>query len=310
MTEVERIMNKGTFPKDFLMEETRCEFFIDKKLKEIWMIELDMLMEFEKVCKKYNLKYWAIFGTLLGAIRHNGFIPWDDDIDVCMPREDYEKFLQLSDEFKDPYFLQTPHTDPGYYYSLAKIRNSRTTGFSDIRGCFGFNSGLWIDILPIDYINIEDSERLFKEIDELNAFCSAYMKIPGKHLNDKGKRLLRSHPYLSPMQACDDAQKKAAYLCGQKTEYLSIVANTMISVNRHTYRAEDFEETVTIDFEGVMKMPVPKEYDDVLKVTYGDYMKFPPVEERGIWHSNVFDTEKPYTEYFKEYGVIDYNVNE
>ena len=272
------------------------------------MIELDLLMEFDRVCKKHGLKYYAVFGTLLGAIRHNGFIPWDDDIDVCMPRDDYEKFLQLSDEFEEPYFLQTPHTDPGYYYSLAKLRNSRTTGFSDIRGCFGFNSGLWIDVVPIDYVNLEDCERLFGEIDELNAFCSAYMKIPGKHLNDKGKRLLRSHPYLSPMQACEDAQKKAAYLRGTKTAYLSLFANTMYNVKRTTYPAENLEETILWDFEGVFKMPVPKGYDNVLKITYGDYMKYPPVEDRGIWHTNVFDTDKPYTEYFKEYGVIDYNV--
>ena len=95
MTEVERIMNKGAFPEDFLKEETRCEFFIDKKLKEVWMIEIDMLMEFEKVCKKYGLKFWAVFGTLLGTVRHKGFIPWDDDIDVCMPREDYERFFDI-----------------------------------------------------------------------------------------------------------------------------------------------------------------------------------------------------------------------
>ena len=308
MTEVERIMNKGAFPEDFLKEEIRCDFQINENQKKVWLIELDLLMEFDRVCKKHGLKYYAVYGTLLGAIRHNGFIPWDDDMDICMPRDDYEKFLKLSDEFEEPYFLQEPHTDPGYYYSMAKLRNSRTTGFSDIRGCFGFNSGLWIDINPIDYVNLEDCENLFNEIDKLNAFCSAYMKIPGKHLNDKGKRLLRSHPYLSPMQACDDVQNKAAYLRGKKTDFLALAANTVYNITRTTYRAEDFEETVMWDFEGVMKLPVPKGYDNVLKVTYRDYMKFPPVEDRGLWHSNVMDAERPYTDYFKEYGVIDYNV--
>ena len=158
MTEIERIMQKGAFPDDFLKEETRCEFHIDEKQKRVWMVVLDLVMEYIRVCEKYGLKYSAAFGTLLGAIRHNGFIPWDDDIDICMPRDDFEKFLQLSDDFKDPYFLQTPYTDEGYYYSHAKLRNSQTTGFSDIRGCFGFNSGLWIDIVPIDYVDPKDVE--------------------------------------------------------------------------------------------------------------------------------------------------------
>ena len=154
MTEVERIMSKGAFPEDFLKEETRCEFRITEKQKKIWMIELDMLMEFMRVCEKHGLKYYIVFGTLLGTIRHNGFIPWDDDIDVCMPRDDYERFLKLADEFEAPVFLQIPETDPGYFYSHPKLRNSNTTGFSDIRGCFGFNSGLWIDIFPLDKVRL------------------------------------------------------------------------------------------------------------------------------------------------------------
>ena len=302
-------MNKGVFPDDFLKEETRCEFLINEKQKKVWLIELYLLMEFDRVCKKYGLEYYAVYGTLLGAIRHNGYVPWDDDIDVCMPRDDYEKFLTLADEFKEPYFLQIPETDPGYFYSHPKIRNSRTTGFSDIRGCFGFNSGLWIDILPLDNVNLEDCDRLYREIDELNSFNSAFMKIPGKHLNDKGKRLLRSHPYLSPMKAYEDIHKKASYLRGVKTGYVSALTTTVYNVKRMVFRAEDFDETELRDFEGIIKVPVPKGYDNLLRVTYGDYMKFPPVEERGIWHNNVLDAERPYTEFFKEYGVIDYNVD-
>ena len=308
MTEVERIMKKGAFPEDFLKEETRCEFHITEHQKKVWLIELDLLMEFMKVCEKHGLKYYIVFGTLLGTIRHNGFIPWDDDIDVCMPRDDYERFLKLSDEFKDPYFLQIPETDPGYFYAHPKIRNSSTSGFSDIRGCFGFNSGLWIDILPLDNVRLEDCDRLYKEIDELNAFNSAYMKIPGKHLNDKGKRLLRSHPYLSPMQAYEEVQKKASYLRGEKTEHIAVIITSAYAVNRMIFLAEDFEETVLHDFEGIMQVPIPKGYDRILRTTYGDYMEFPPVEKRGIWHTNIFDPDRSYTEYFKEYGVIDYNI--
>ena len=96
MTEAERIMQKGFLRKDFLKEEVICDFLVDEKRKKIWAIELDLLREFDRVCKKYNLKYYMWFGSLIGAIRHHGFIPWDDDLDVAMLREDYERFMEVA----------------------------------------------------------------------------------------------------------------------------------------------------------------------------------------------------------------------
>ena len=128
MTEIERIIQKGVITRQFLQEEVDHDFLVDENRKKLWAVMLDMIAEFDKVCKKYGFSYYMIYGALLGAVRHKGFIPWDDDFDVAMPRNDYERFIRLSDEFKHPYFLQTPYTDPGYYYSFAKIRNSNTTG--------------------------------------------------------------------------------------------------------------------------------------------------------------------------------------
>ena len=105
MKETERIMSKGCFPADFLKEEIRCEYKVTQDLKKIWMVGLDILFELDKVCKKHNLKYFLLWGSLLGAIRHKGFIPWDDDIDVGMLRSDYEKLFSLKEEFDAPYFL-------------------------------------------------------------------------------------------------------------------------------------------------------------------------------------------------------------
>lgn len=120
MTECERIIQQGVLPKSFFDEEQICDFFVDKKRKKIWAIELDLLIQFDKICKKHGLIYFLIGGTLLGAVRHHGFIPWDDDLDVAMPRKDYDLLMQLKDEFSEPYFLQTPYTDEGYYYSYNK----------------------------------------------------------------------------------------------------------------------------------------------------------------------------------------------
>ena len=90
---------KLKLPEGFLEPEERCGYQVTTKLKKIWAVELDLLDQFQKVCAKHNIKYQVFAGTLLGAVRHKGFIPWDDDIDVCMPREDYDKILPLLKDF-------------------------------------------------------------------------------------------------------------------------------------------------------------------------------------------------------------------
>ena len=92
-------------PHDFINDEVRCDYTVSSKIKEVWAVELDLLNQLDIVCKAHNLKYFAGAGTLLGAVRHKGFIPWDDDIDVYMLRSDYDKLIALACAFKEPYFL-------------------------------------------------------------------------------------------------------------------------------------------------------------------------------------------------------------
>lgn len=127
MNEVDRIIAKGVLPKGFFEEEVLCDYRVSKEMKAIWGVEFDLLVEFDRICRKYELKYSLAFGALLGAIRHNGFIPWDDDLDVFMPRKDYELFINIAQsELDSPYFMQIPGKDHDYYYSFARIRNSNT----------------------------------------------------------------------------------------------------------------------------------------------------------------------------------------
>ena len=132
-------------PELFFREETRCDFLITEERKNILAISLDLFFEFEKVCKKHNLKYYLFYGSLLGAVRHHGFIPWDDDFDVAMPRKDYEELLRLYDEFSFPYFLQSPLSDGKCFFSYATLRNSNTSKVSKKLCYNGHNEGIPIN---------------------------------------------------------------------------------------------------------------------------------------------------------------------
>lgn len=113
-----------------------------------------------KVCEKYGLTCWAIAGTMLGAERHKGFIPWDDDIDVALPRKDFQKLIEVAKlEFKDPYFLQTPRSDLGYYSSTIRLRNSNTTGIIVQDKKKKINNGIYIDIFPMDFWPQEEEKQ-------------------------------------------------------------------------------------------------------------------------------------------------------
>ena len=113
---------------DFLKEEYRNGYLITEKMKKVWAVELDLLSELDRVCKKYNIKYYAAFGTLLGAIRDKGFIPWDDDIDVWLLRDEYERLKQVAPkEFTGKYYYQDWYNSCGRTWIFSKLRNSETT---------------------------------------------------------------------------------------------------------------------------------------------------------------------------------------
>ena len=130
----------------FFQEEIRSGYKVSQKMKKIWAVQLNLLEYFDKLCREHELRYFVDYGTLLGAVRHQGFIPWDDDIDVVMFRDDYEKLKIIAGrEVESPYFFQNSYTDI-MIWAFSKLRDDRTTAieFPDILP--EFHQGIFIDI--------------------------------------------------------------------------------------------------------------------------------------------------------------------
>ena len=302
MNEVERIKKTGILKQDFFDEEIRNDFRIDTNRKEIWAIGIDLLLKLDEICKKHNLSYWLAYGTLLGAVRHKGFIPWDDDIDVCMPREDYEKLLCLQDEFENPYFLQTPYSDKGYYYSFCKLRNSNTTAMSK-NLCYHFcanncNSGMSIDIFCVDKWDLsEKAEKIYNNIKTLIIQNSACMKLNNpNYVNDEN---VKSCDGVDPILTYEKIQTLSKIYSCNDTKYVSMPTITVYGYMKDVFHVEDFAHTDNLVFEG-LSFPVPTGYDRILRTIYGNYNEFPPVETRGKRHTALIDVNKSYTYYYKK----------
>lgn len=286
MTEIDRIKNERWLSNSFFLPEKKCGFLITKERKELWAILLDLFKEFIRVCSKYNLKWYAVGGTLLGAVRHHGFIPWDDDLDVAMPRKDYEKLKTLKKEFLEPYFLGWPEVEEENGFSFLQLRNSNTTGTSKAFFHLNMNHGIFLDIYPIDEVNImtydEDQERM--------KILTVENTLKMKDLNGKNKGRAYVDVY-------HDIEKLAQKDNGKNYGYVSERVITLIPKEKLLWRKEDFSDIEIYPFENI-QINIPIGWERILTTVYGEWRNFPPVETRGVWHSNaIFDPLTPYQNY-------------
>ena len=306
MTEIERIIKKGIFSESFFKPELICDFQVDSTRKKVWAIEIDLLLEIDRVCKKYGLRYFLAFGSLLGAVRHHGFIPWDDDMDIVMPREDYQELWMHAEEFKEPYFFQTPLSDPSFCFAHARLRNSNTCAiqrpFCDCK----YNMGMFIDILPLDAISKDERGMdIFNKLQKLLIDSSTSMKAYTKCLNERDKTRVLNLTPVNPVFRFEKIQQLAQTFDLEKEEYVFQSMALVYGFDRSVLKKEDFSKSIDMNFEGY-SFPIPVGYDDILKTIYGNYQDFPPVEKRGVWHGEVwFDMEKSYlaVKQEKEYNI-------
>lgn len=301
MTEIERIKQEGWLPENFWDEEVRCDYLISAEMKKIWAIEMDLYREISRVLDKHNLRYFAGGGTVLGAIRHNGFIPWDDDLDICMPREDYEKLQELTEEFKSPYFLQSPLTDPEYGYSFLRLRNTNTSVVVRPFTHAKFNQGIYIDIIPLDNATKEDISPRMDKIKKLIFKNSAYMR---KDYPEKSERDLQRikeflDPNMKPIDVWNAINKEAVADNKIDTDYWSTIVVTIYAPLKNLYPKRIYNSYKDVPFESIT-MRIPAGYDELMTINFGNYMEFPPVEERGVWHNMEFYPEVPYKKLYKD----------
>lgn len=267
------------------------------KLDELKIVELDILKQFIKVCDKLKINYFLAGGTLIGAVRHKGFIPWDDDIDVCMLREDYDKFIKEAQKhLPKNYFLQTYETDKNYLNCFSKIRNSDTTFIETSVNSIDMNHGIYIDIFPLD--NLYKINSLKEKLIHFKLYEHYYSN--SKKLTHKLFLLLSKIIYRrkSKLQLCKLKDKIYKQKNNSKTEKIVCYSGAW-GLKKESHLKEDFEDFTIVDFEGI-KVKAPIGYDRVLRDTYGDYMKLPPKEKRIAHHyADVIDTKKSYLEYMK-----------
>ena len=272
---------KIDLPEHFLDEEIRCGYTITKHMKEIWAIELDLLSELQRVFEKYNIPYFAYAGTVLGAVRHNGFIPWDDDIDLIVNRENFEKLCKVAKkEFESPYFFQTEETDTGCCIGLAKLRNSDTTMIlrNHENRNFRFNQGIFIDIFVYDNVPENEIERnlFFKEIDELKSKSLKFRNTfhcDKTELNTvKGQIKNFLEKMINLFNIRNPYYYKLSSLCQKYNNITTKIVADCFSfpVACKILDKNSYEESIYMPFE-FLKLPVPKNYDEHLTMFFGDW---------------------------------------
>jgi len=288
-----------------LEPEIRSGFTVSSKRKKIWNKELRLLAILSDVCEKHGLRYWLDGGTLLGAVRHQGFIPWDDDIDIVMPRKDYDRLSALADsEFKDPYCYQDIYHDPDYPGIHAKLRDSSTTAINKTWLFSDINQGIFIDIFPLD--GVPDSKldfdalaqkaykdaktiRFYHEYDHVLAYNPKVVIKLLRRRHVARKSIGGRQQYVQRFTEYEDTFRAVSFALSRR---IGPIAFTLETQRKCAFDRACFSKTIYLNFEKSV-LPVPIGYESVLSGYYGpDFMR---PQQVSLFQSTYFyDPDKPY----------------
>lgn len=267
-------------------------------LKRYQNCAFNILVEFDRFSKEHDISYFIIGGTLLGAVRHKGFIPWDDDIDIGVPRKDYNKLKSLYGKFKKPYVLESYEISKEHIVSFAKLYDTSTTVAEDLG--FDYNRGVWIDVFPID--GTFDNNKIMNLHLKMIDFISMTFRLKVK-IKYNLKIFKKTDSVFRFLVKC------AIYLIPQRVNY--IVLNSLVKIKSiensknvgnllGRYGPKEivnkeviFGTSTSLQFENAF-FYAPSEYEKYLETVYGDYMKLPEESER-IYHAKRYvNLDKPY----------------
>lgn len=280
------------FDKSFFEAEVRDGFYVTSEMKQVWAAQLEVLNDVDKACRENGIQYFAEWGTLLGAVRHHGFIPWDDDMDICMKRPDYNRFLEIAEKIMPSnykiYNLKSHNNDGNM---VSRIINTDQISYDaeKLKKYHGVPYVIGLDIFHLDYIsdNKEDDELQSNVIVMISSIMNVIKSIQDNNVQLDEENLTQINMQLSQVEnICgvtinreDDIVQQLNILidrmCGiyreNEAEYITIM---LLWVGGKNYRfpKKYYDKAIRIPFENTT-IPVPYAYDSILKKKYGDYMK-------------------------------------
>lgn len=254
----------------------------ETELRELQMIEVEMLIEVDRICKKCGIQYCISAGTQLGAVRHKGFIPWDDDADVAFLRPEYEKFRKACKTELDSkrFYFQDYRNTRGYRWGYGKLRRKHTKFVRLQQEHMPYAQGVFIDIMPYD--NVPD-HYFARNIHNLH--CFLYRKCFWAPLGKRQETGIKKMIYML-LDKVPDKKLYSSYnrfICRcnrKKTKRIRIFAFP-VPGKECGYLRSCFEDLIPTEFEGVELMGM-RDYDTYLAYKYGNYMELPPVEKRKV----------------------------
>ncbi|MBQ9250008.1 MAG: LicD family protein [Oscillospiraceae bacterium] len=255
-------------------------------IREIQLVELDMLKAFSALCERHGLRYTIYCGTLLGAVRHGGFIPWDDDVDVAMPLPDYRRFLTLAHELPDRFHVQALDNTREYHFLYAKICADGTTFMPPDMAGLDIHWGISLDIYP--FIGAARDPRL-EELQRKLLKMARYLRSADWHRFRPGK-----HPRVEPLliatpfpirRVLSDLLLRIAMRDPDKSERIGTLDAVPFSGK---FSREEWQKMIRLPFEDT-DFPAPAQFDPILRRMYGDYRQLPPEKDR---HGHSDDTQE------------------
>lgn len=274
-----------------------------KKMDEMNAIQLEIFRAFHNVCEQLGLKYYLVHGSLLGALRHQGFFPMDDDIDVAMPRKDYDILMKEGQKLiSNKYFIQSNLSEPDYPLVFAKVRDNGSAFIQPILRNFAVNQGIYIDIFPIDNYPVNKCQQQYlKRLGWLYNLRVNMRFHPERKTNLKSRLFHLFATIVSPSWKKARDRYNKLYSSCHYTGRVIVRGGKGVEVG---IPFELFGKPSKIKFEDIESY-APEKTSDYLTLIYGDYMNYEPMGRDMVSDTEVkisaeiLDTEKPYTEYIK-----------